>query len=70
VKAGGGALLISAERRSRRVVARIDLDTVGYADLPLPAADASAPTLYARSGDWILLALLCLGLLPVALRLR
>jgi len=53
-----------------RVVARIDLDTVGYADLPLPAADASAATLYARSGDWILLALLCLGLLPVALRLR
>jgi apolipoprotein N-acyltransferase len=48
-----------------RVVARIDLDTVGYADLPLPA-DTSAPTLYARGGDWILLALLCLGLLPVA----
>jgi apolipoprotein N-acyltransferase len=53
-----------------RVVARIDLDTVGYADLPLPAADAPTPTLYARSGDWILLALLCLGLLPVALRRR
>ncbi len=52
-----------------RVVARIDLDTVGYADLPLPAA-TSAPTLYARGGDWILLALLCLGLLPVAFRLR
>jgi apolipoprotein N-acyltransferase len=52
-----------------RVVARIDLDTVGYADLPLPA-DTSAPTLYARGGDWILLALLCLGLLPVAFRLR
>jgi apolipoprotein N-acyltransferase len=52
-----------------RVVARIDLDTVGYADLPLPAG-TSAPTLYARGGDWILLALLCLGLLPVAFRLR
>jgi apolipoprotein N-acyltransferase len=52
-----------------RVVARIDLDTVGYADLPLPAA-TSAPTLYARGGDWNLLALLCLGLLPVAFRLR
>jgi len=52
-----------------RVVARIDLDTVGYADLPLPA-DTSAPTFYARGGDWILLVLLCLGLLPVAFRLR
>jgi apolipoprotein N-acyltransferase len=52
-----------------RVVARIDLDTVGYADLPLPAG-TSAPTLYARGGDWILLALLCLGLFPVAFRLR
>ncbi|MBV9687373.1 MAG: apolipoprotein N-acyltransferase [Alphaproteobacteria bacterium] len=52
-----------------RVVARIDLDTVGYADLPLPAV-AVAPTLYARYGDWLLLALLCLGLLPVAFRLR
>jgi apolipoprotein N-acyltransferase len=52
-----------------RVVARIDLDTVGYADLPLPAENP-APTLYARGGDWILLALLCLGLLPVAFRLR
>ena len=52
-----------------RVVARIDLDTVGYADLPLPAHN-SAPTLYSRGGDSILLALLCLGLLPVAFRLR
>src|SRR4051812_49329689 len=52
-----------------RVVARIDLDTVGYADLPLPAHN-SAPTLYSRRGDWILLALLCLGLVPVAFRLR
>jgi apolipoprotein N-acyltransferase len=52
-----------------RVVARIDLNTIGYADLPLPA-DTSGPTLYARGGDWILLVLLCLGLLPVAFRLR
>ena len=52
-----------------RVVARIDLNTVGYADLPLPA-DTSPATLYARGGDWILLALLCLGLLPVAFRMR
>ena len=51
-----------------RVVARIDLDTVGYADLPLPAA-ASA-TLYARAGDWMVLALLLAGALPVAFRLR
>jgi apolipoprotein N-acyltransferase len=52
-----------------RVIARIDLNTIGYADLPLPA-DTSGPTLYARGGDWILLVLLCLGLLPVAFRLR
>jgi apolipoprotein N-acyltransferase len=51
-----------------RVVARIDLDTVGYADLPLPA-DTSAATLYSRGGDWILLALLAFGLLPVSFRL-
>ena len=49
-----------------RVVARIDLDTVSYADLPLPA-HTSASTLYSRGGDWILLGLLGLGLLPVAL---
>ena len=52
-----------------RVVARIDLDTVGYADLALPAVTV-APTPYARVGDWLVLALLCLGLIPVALRLR
>jgi apolipoprotein N-acyltransferase len=51
-----------------RVRARIALDTVGYADLPLPAA--SEITLYGRGGDWILLVLLLLGLLPVALRLN
>jgi len=53
-----------------RVVARIDLDTIGYADLPLPAPAAAAPMLYARAGDWVLLGLLCLGLLPVVFRLR
>jgi apolipoprotein N-acyltransferase len=52
-----------------RVVARIDLDTVGYADLALPAVTV-APTPYARFGDWLVLALLCLGLIPVAFRLR
>ena len=51
-----------------RVVARIDLDTIGYADLPLPAA--SNETLYARAGDWIFLALLLVGAVPVAFRLR
>ena len=52
-----------------RVVARIDLDTVGYADMPLPAA--GAPTLYARGGDWLFLALLiarpCSGRVSAAL---
>ena len=51
-----------------RVVARIDLDTVGYADLVLPAAGNK--TFYARGGDWIFLALLLVGILPVAFRLR
>ncbi|HYZ41815.1 MAG TPA: apolipoprotein N-acyltransferase, partial [Stellaceae bacterium] len=51
-----------------RVVARIDLDTIGYADLPLQAA--SNETLYARAGDWIFLALLLVGAVPVAFRLR
>jgi apolipoprotein N-acyltransferase len=51
-----------------RVRARIDLDTVGYADLPLPAAGEITP--YGRGGDWILLVLLLLGVLPVALQLK
>ena len=51
-----------------RVLARIDLNTVGYADLPLPAAGKT--TSYARFGDWILLALLILGALPVVFRMR
>jgi apolipoprotein N-acyltransferase len=52
-----------------RVVARIDLNTVGYADLALPA-DTLGPPLYARAGDRVLVALLLLGLVPVVLRLR
>ncbi len=51
-----------------RVVARVNLDAVGYADVVLPAA--GAPTLYSRVGDWMLVALLILGALPIALRLR
>jgi len=51
-----------------RVLARIDLDRVGYADVALPAA--ADPPLYARVGDWALVVLLLLGALPAALRLR
>jgi apolipoprotein N-acyltransferase len=51
-----------------RVPARINLDAVGYADVALPAP--AEPTLYARAGDWMLLALLLLGAIPIALRLR
>ena len=51
-----------------RVPARVNLDTIGYADVVLPAAGGR--TLYARAGDWTLLALLLLAALPVALRLR
>jgi apolipoprotein N-acyltransferase len=54
--------------RVGRVIARIDLNTVGYADLPLPAAGNA--TLYARGGDWIFLGLLILAALPVAFRLH
>jgi len=51
-----------------RVRARIDLDTIGYADVVLPASGDR--TLYARFGDWALVSLLLLGALPVAFRLR
>ena len=51
-----------------RVRTRINLDTIGYTDIALPAAGSR--TLYSRAGDWALAALLLLGALPVALRLR
>jgi apolipoprotein N-acyltransferase len=51
-----------------RVVARIDLDDVGYADVALPAAGAR--TLYSWAGDRLFFTMLLLGLLPAALRLR
>jgi len=50
-----------------RVVARTSLDSVGFADVALPAP--LPPTLYATLGDWPFLAMLGLGLLP-ALRRR
>jgi apolipoprotein N-acyltransferase len=51
-----------------RVRGRIDLDTIGYADVMLPSP--GNPTLYARAGDWTLLALLLVGALPIGWRLR
>ncbi|HVH77018.1 MAG TPA: apolipoprotein N-acyltransferase [Stellaceae bacterium] len=51
-----------------RVVARIDLDDVGYADVALPAAGPR--TLYSWAGDRLFFAMLVLALLPAALRLR
>jgi apolipoprotein N-acyltransferase len=51
-----------------RVRTRIDLDTIGYADVVLPASGGR--TLYARVGDWALVSLLLLGALPIAFRLR
>jgi len=51
-----------------QVRARINLDTIGYADVALPAP--GEPTPYSRAGDWPLVALLLLGALPVVLRLR
>jgi apolipoprotein N-acyltransferase len=51
-----------------RVVARTGLDSVGYADVALPA-DAS-PTPYAAVGDWVFAAMLMLGMVPVLWRRR
>lgn len=49
-----------------RVLARTGLDSIGYADLALPAA--AGPTLYAAVGDWLFVAMLMFGLVPVLLR--
>jgi apolipoprotein N-acyltransferase len=49
-----------------RVVARLDLDVVGYADVGLPGPLPATP--YARFGDWLLLPLLLAGAVPVLAR--
>jgi apolipoprotein N-acyltransferase len=49
-----------------RVVARTRLDSIGYADIALP--ETANPTLYSKAGEWIFLAMLLLGLLPVVAR--
>jgi apolipoprotein N-acyltransferase len=46
-----------------RVRTRVNLDTIGYADIALPAP--GGPTFYSRVGDWSLVALLLIGALPV-----
>ncbi len=46
-----------------RVLARTALDAVGHADVTLPGANP--PTLYARSGDWVFLAMLIAGIGPI-----
>jgi apolipoprotein N-acyltransferase len=51
-----------------RIVARTGLDSVGHADVPLPAALSA--TLYATAGDWPFAAMLLLGILPALLRRR
>src|SRR5262249_12254950 len=51
-----------------RVLARTNLDDVTYADVLLPASGTTTP--YAVIGDWGFLALLIIGLVPVARRLR
>ncbi|MBV8095190.1 MAG: apolipoprotein N-acyltransferase, partial [Acetobacteraceae bacterium] len=51
-----------------RVRTRIDLDMIGYLDVNLPSPGNR--TFYSRAGDWTLLALVLLGLVPAALRLR
>jgi apolipoprotein N-acyltransferase len=47
-----------------RIVARTGLNDITYADVTLPTA--TAPTLYARFGDWLFLAMLALGLVVAA----
>jgi len=51
-----------------RVKARINLNTIGYADVALPAP--GGPTFYSRIGDWALLGLLLISALPIVLRFR
>jgi apolipoprotein N-acyltransferase len=51
-----------------RVRVRVDLNTIGYADVVLPASGSR--TLYVRAGDWTLVLLLLLGAVPIAFRLR
>jgi apolipoprotein N-acyltransferase len=51
-----------------RILSGMALDTIGYIDVRLPAA--GPPTLYSRAGDWMFLALLIAGLLPVMSRQR
>jgi apolipoprotein N-acyltransferase len=51
-----------------RVIARTSLDDITFADVALP--QAGPRTLYGRAGDWIFLALLIAGLVPVLSRLR
>ncbi|HEV2336063.1 MAG TPA: apolipoprotein N-acyltransferase [Stellaceae bacterium] len=51
-----------------RVVARTGLDSVGHADVPLPAA--RPPTVYAAAGDWLFMVMLVLGMVPALRRWR
>ncbi len=51
-----------------RVVARTGLDSVGHADVALPAA--ASPTVYATTGDWLFAAMLMLGMVPALRRWR
>ena len=50
-----------------RVLARTNLDAVGVVDAALPAPAARTP--FAQAGNWIFLALLLLGAVPVVMRL-
>ncbi|MGH7061601.1 MAG: apolipoprotein N-acyltransferase, partial [Stellaceae bacterium] len=51
-----------------RVVARTGLDSIGFADVALPAP--LPPTIYAKLGDWIFLAMLLFASLPALRRRR
>jgi apolipoprotein N-acyltransferase len=51
-----------------RVLARTNLDAIGYIDSALPGTMPRTP--YAWAGNWMLLGLLILAAIPVVLRLR
>src|SRR5262249_29492893 len=61
----GVSAVIDAEGR---IKARINLNTIGYADVELPSP--AAPTFYSRAGDWVLLGLLLMSTLLIMLRFR
>ncbi len=66
---GGRLEFNSSASVARRVIGRLGLGVEGILDSPLPAP-LDGLTLYARFGDWILLALLMVGVCLARLAAR